>query len=647
MSLTYGSTNKLQVLPRNLIAKPLEEKKPHQDDLKWLSWFITGLNIGITLLSLGTSLPTQAIIGAGLGSITTAAEAAITIKTTGKINPLTFGINIAATILPTSFAIRKIRKIKKLKELGQTSAQTFSKAIKALKQKKPTAFKNFKTGIDTKYIANLNPLKKKSDLDKLFKIVKLGQKINLKKKIGLQFNKRLIQSFDKKIVSLTSSTTTINKYEKDLNNFIAQNFKNLSKKDSYWIKSSLISGIENQKFSPTLIERNLKTLIRGKTFLSDNGKLAIKKFIKSSEEKLDPFISGSINISKKATQEKWTLNKIIRYTGSREFNDKVVQKVQWIDANDLGRAPIEFTYQKLKKVIHESQEAIIKKFSRLRKAAKIVEKASKINYQGLTVLGGSYLWSFRPLQITKAGYKKRIPCIMNFNKFETGKSKDPTTKNYGGKKSIIFWATRGELYRIWKEGVSYWYSPHNKKKGWWLNRGGKNPLIAVGISRPIALWLNFIPIASLRFINSMISNLVENVHSISEGTYQQEWNKKFFGALDRAIKNRAGRIISKNIFGGFARKLIKGPSGQYIEKIAWGVGTVTTNTLQGKGTLKRNIQTQSKAKFNTFGRIAVKKGGGKETHLIKSHSDRRMFKISRATSSAVIKGRVKIPKWKF
>ena len=643
MSLNYGSITELPTLPKNLIAKPVI-KKPSKDDLTWLTWLITGINVGVTIISLGFSLPAQALIGAGLGTLTTAADTAISLKSTGKINPLTFGINLAATILPTTFAIRKIHKIKKLKELGYESVKVFDKKIKLMKINRPEIFKNFSTTYNADYISKLNPLAKKQDLNKLFKIVQLGKKISLKNSFNFLFAPKIVKYFEKKSVKLIGSKITINKYEEQLNSFINKNFKNLNEKDIHWIKSALISGIDSQKFDPLKIQRNLQFLAKGKTFLSPKGKSAIKAFIQKSEKKIAPFISGAINISKKATKEKWTLGKIIRYTGSRDFNDKVVQKVQWVDPNDLGRAPIEYAYQKLKKFINEAQEALIKKYSRLKKIAQVVEKANRINYNGLTVLGGEYLWSFRPLQITKPGFKKRIPCIMNFNVKETGKSKNPLTKNFGGKKSIIFWATRGELYKIWKEGTAYWYNPFNAKKGWWLSRGGRDSKVVTGISRNLALFLSFIPIASLRFINSMVSNLVENIHALSEGQYQKVWEEKFLGAFNRAIKNRVGRIISKNILGGFAKKLIAGRSGQYIEKIIWGAGTAVTNTLQNRGSLKQNIIKQSKAKYNTFGRIGVKraKHSGKNAFFIQRHSNWRKMTIVRATGSAVVKGRIKV-----
>lgn len=159
--------------------------------------------------------------------------------------------------------------------------------------------------------------------------------------------------------------------------------------------------------------------------------------------------------------------------GSSPFNDKVVQKVQMIDPNDVGRAPIEFGYKKLKSAFERRfQKRVEREIAELtRKGIKESTKATaksgtkkgakKGARRGAEELRHSrdkgrfnsrYLDSY---QVLKEHDAMNVAVMFQFNKLNTQARFLKSSKNYGGKKPIIANITRGRLDRIIEGGTDY------------------------------------------------------------------------------------------------------------------------------------------------------------------------------------------------
>jgi Fic family protein len=87
-----------------------------------------------------------------------------------------------------------------------------------------------------------------------------------------------------------------------------------------------------------MTEQNMKGILKS---LSPNGR---KVLLNNFEEslKLRKFKPRSLTT-------RTTARSYLKYLGSKRFNDKIVQRAQYIDKVDFGRAPIEFIYRKLVK----------------------------------------------------------------------------------------------------------------------------------------------------------------------------------------------------------------------------------------------------------------------------------------------------------
>lgn len=251
----------------------------------------------------------------------------------------------------------------------------------------------------------------------------------------------------------------------------------------------------------------------------------------------------------------WTPSRLLRITGSNKFNKYVTQTGQRIDANDIARAPVEHTYQFIKTKINKIYDKVFEKI--ITRGNKVLNGKTLLKYEkvkkrfiesGGRLCADRYLMGFKVMKAAATPLGDNF-CVMFFNipnteAFNYG-------KNLGGKKPVLFRATDTELKRLEKEKSDYWWSSVGKTKGWWLSRGGhRTGSNALQLGRRVSLFLMFFPINAFRNVGSIASNWIENITSMSDGSYFKTWKGKFISSIERSAIMRTGRLTSRVILGG-------------------------------------------------------------------------------------------------
>jgi len=235
--------------------------------------------------------------------------------------------------------------------------------------------------------------------------------------------------------------------------------------------------------------------------------------------------------------------------GSRGFNDRWVQKLQLIDPNDLGRAPVEALYQRTKRYLDDAFKQTRKRLSPVLKKAKNIETA--FTKTGGVLLDSDWLLGYKVITATPATSLILIKFI-------------PSATN--AKRDVIVWATPFQIKQlIASPGKSY-------LRYWALSRGGApvsltNLFGGLSFGRSslfVSNVLGFIPVPQLRHILSIVSNWVENVADIANGDYA----KNYFDKLKRSFINtsisRSFRILAKGVVGNYAKQAFGNAIGRFI-----------------------------------------------------------------------------------
>lgn len=265
--------------------------------------------------------------------------------------------------------------------------------------------------------------------------------------------------------------------------------------------------------------------------------------------------------------------KLWRYSGSREFNDKYVQRLQLIDPNDLGRAPIEHLYQVLKRKINKSLKSIYKKG---RKIDEAFEKSGGTRSDSAWIMGYKV--------VIDEPQKKLI--LITF--------RPEATYN---KRPVLVWADRHQL-RQFKEdaGVTY-------LKYWAISKGGRRVGLTglfggisfipnkAGGSLALNSVLSFIPAQQLRNWLSIVSNYVENISDMVSGNYIGKYFTKLKKSFINTSISRTFRLGGRVVLGGSIGRQFGQKIGNIIGQESQRVGTQIfatgiKNTIAGKSFTK-------------------------------------------------------------
>lgn len=244
-----------------------------------------------------------------------------------------------------------------------------------------------------------------------------------------------------------------------------------------------------------------------------------------------------------------TTRRLVKKLGTKDFNDKFVQRAQLIDPNDLGRYGPERMYQFLKEKLDKKIEKNV--FRKAGAKGKALLKDAKEIEDAFVKSGGTLFPPNRyiiGMKVLGGPINSRL-VLIKFNKLNTSTKK--AGKNHNGKKDLIIRATDADIERLRLEGKNYWFAV-GRRKGWFVSRGGKTGVSgSVGtISNNLSLFLGFVPIPALRNVLSIVSNWVENVSDMARGDYFGNYISKLERALFRTTINRSVRLTTRYIIGG-------------------------------------------------------------------------------------------------
>lgn len=387
--------------------------------------------------------------------------------------------------------------------------------------------------------------------------------------------------------------------------------RDLGDRDAIKLFRNLTKSIENV----ALKEANQLPLIREFSREFDN---AAKKALVNYDKQ----------ISKQAEQS--TLSKYFKKVNSAKFNDQVVQNVQLIDPNDLGRAGIERLYQALKNRINK----YFKKTGKLLKEAENIEDAF-VRSGGVLV---DSLWHLGYKVVKDLGLNKQL-IMISFKAAESA-----------GKKPVFVIATD---YQIKK----YIASPgHYYNNTWAYSKGGKKLGIGnifgsvkglANVSTQGMSILPFIPVQALKNIISIVSNLVENFSDMGKGVWVGEYKGKFLKSLRNSAISRTFRLGGKVIAGGAATKFFGKSIGRFIGAELQRVGTQIAatsikNVIDGKSAttnLKRNAIRGALVSVRSNALRKLRRKRGHNSVIINSLTARRKLQVVKRIPNAVMPGR--------
>lgn len=291
------------------------------------------------------------------------------------------------------------------------------------------------------------------------------------------------------------------------------------------------------------------------------------------------------------------LVRAVKFVGSHQFNDSVVQRVQLINPSDAGRAWVEFTSRWLRKAVRgKLPKQGTKAYENLQKGKHVVGKIEKafVKSGGTLIPPNRYLLGFKKVPIEHPG--KYQSYLLYFNQKHTG-AKDPKAKNHGGKKHVIISATKKQIVMLQTEGV-YYYWKVGKHEGWYTNRGGRRKGGKYGflneIPNEMALFIGFMPVSALRNILSIESNIVETGSDIVTGTYASQYLKKFMGSSGKTAVTRLSRLMFRDVIGMRMERWAYNP--------ATGKGKLVE--LEAKRFVKMNEEQRDRLMENRLTRLA-------------------------------------------
>lgn len=309
-----------------------------------------------------------------------------------------------------------------------------------------------------------------------------------------------------------------------------------------------ISGLLNNRTQRDLFEQ----LISGKTKTQDlkglaksfKGLLSQKQIKEMSvyTDDIENFIIGRNTIYRKRNN---LLQRIIKIGGSKHWNDKWIQRIQYIDGSDAGRTPIELTYQyiarKWNKYLADRETNI--KLAAKKGVRNLKKERDEWEQAGGIWLGGSYILGYKiiPTEIEETTHL----VLIRFDKLNTEARNEvydgKPTNNFGGKKDVFIRANDKDLVMLKEYGGSYYNSKFAR------TRGGKRAFefAPKAVSEGVSLFLGFVPVSFLRYNLSIVSNITKSIGYIQKGTYGSNWVRRYKKSFIKALINRPGRLLTR------------------------------------------------------------------------------------------------------
>lgn len=618
MPLFYGTTPTLPPITSPEISSRVflpPRRKPKPNTHSILNIFLTIAEIASAFIP-GLGIWAETAIGAGFGIARLINDAVA-----GEINPVNSAIDIATAFIPVGGKLVKGAKdALKVSRVEKSITSKLSRELEITGGRTTTKIKRLRNQLET-----INRASKTR--------IAFGDTNQIQKAIRKQ-----IASLESKQISKQAKST------------LTSAIKNLDSEISNYSRGGK-SFLDLQK-SEEKIKRDITK------FLRSDDKIKVNAFLRDSYAKSQTRVLKNFNqlITTLSTRGRNTLsNNMIRFfdgkalsevigasrssrikqffkkVGSRNFNDNFVQKVQLIDPNDAGRAPIEFAYQKAKQWANKKLDKFKKwrKYKKVRKFEKKLESTFVKN--GGKLIGSRYIYGIKPL------FKKikKWEVLVQFRKSTTS---GLTGKNKNGKKDLIVDMTDYDIEQmVERPGSDYWWEV-GEKKGWIYSRGGQSFSHYGAVGSELSLFLSLVPLPALKNMVSITSNVVENIAGWATGRMNvMSWIDTFEQTFIRSTVNRTGRLIAQTGVKKFGGKFL----GRLFQKLS----TTTIGVLRDHkkaSTAFKNAFTQQFT--SNFRRVARKHGN---SNIIRHQSNIRNTKITRSVGSAVIVGRVKMPKIKI
>lgn len=380
-----------------------------------------------------------------------------------------------------------------------------------------------------------------------------------------------------------------------------------------------------------------------KTFMDSLGS-ADKALFKNTEESLNALLELT------GTANRNVASRFVRYSGSAEFDARYVQTTQAIfDANDLGRAPVEFVYRKaMQRIRRRTAKKMMSNTGKfLSKTSHLEEALIKAGWQ---IIPSSYLMAIR---ILPGGTPMQRLAFVKFRPDTTaGKG-----INTAGKSDVLIRCSDVDVVRLVSEAGSYWWSNKGRKKGWWFSRGGrKYSGFRNKLSTGLSLFLGFLPTNAMRRWFSLTSNVIENAADMKSGEWTAQWLAKAERSFMRSLINRSARLATRGAINEGATKLMgktkmtnlvgrsieRGVIGRELQRLS----ISTLQPLEGgkKGEFFRfntsNYSNRLRKKMTLAGVTSVRSNLlrtklAKGTYIKKTIGANRKFRIARRTPSSL------------
>lgn len=529
----------------------LPQKETHTHRSPWLTilgWVTTAAEIVATLL-----IPESAPIWVPLAISTTGAGVQTGIMSaSGEFSAVGLAINWGATIIPFGSQLAKVAakeaRITNLAEKLLVEEADLAKLIKA---------EDFKT---------LEPLlQTASDVEKKTIIKKYLSQTGVSEELTARLEGRFTGADSQEIRRLLSGVFGDKKVDE-----LIKSIKGLPKEQ----QNSLVMAFVREELGAEKANAFLKQMRK----LYDDPKKAQRA-------------------AKLEIRNQSAFKKTMHYTGTSEFNDKVVQRVQAIfDPSDFGRKWIEDSYRVLKRKFRKA-------FSRAGKVLDKLEDMERAYVQtGGHLVNGTEIIGYKVLRTV--GHRSYI--MINFNpaKWDMGGTgaknmiwKGRYTKNFGGKKPVFVWARPDELAMLVSNGMEYYLDK------WAYSRGGL--VVGTGLFSNIFRGLDitvlpFVNTGMLRNLLSLTSNIVERSYSMSvkhDYWFTEEWRKQAWRSFKRTGVSRVGRLFAQGVvrpvIGGRVGYII----GREVQRILGATSTaINNNKLGGKSTFGKQFLSSYKSK---------------------------------------------------
>ncbi len=655
MALYYGTTTELPGLSREEIGFA-----PKKNDSGLIGFFrilldiaaigaslIPGINLvvetGVALtagaineaidVSQGTASVSGTILNLGAPLIA-AAGVARTSSNIVKTAEESFGTitQAADNLINLGVAESRAEALARLTGRSVDESQRILKTTEALDRVELTPFQAANSGqrtIENTIIeAAGNDISRKEARDMIQVIKKLNKELPKGKaqqaiKNELQVQKRILR--------------TIGLNNKEINE-ILRNISNVSltseQRYSYilgYLRNADVLTTDRARFKSFV-----KALNKGEILLNEAYQIPLARQFARLANKNFPIEELTSNARKESETLIKRIFKVLKNPGSRQFNDFIVQPTQAVfDANDAGRAPIEFLYRQFKKQIRTWFKAGKKAIAK----AETLEDA--FTRTGGIVVDSGWILGYKVIKDNPVPGAPNI-IMINFIPEET-KSKQPVLVSATSLQIEKFILSPGEYYLN-----HFAYSKGGKSLGLkgLFNKGGFPNIRGIGnISTNV---LGFLPINAIRNILSITSNIVENTYSMSKGEWTNQWKGKFLSSLKRASINRTFRLLGREVVGGAAGRALGRNIGLVIGKETQRLGTnvfapIVRNIASGKPALT-GITKSSLAQGFATGvksnlRRLARNSRGSNSVVLQTLSARRKIQQVNRLPNAIVPGR--------